>query len=158
VTRVKAAAPISITSPNRETDPKLRFYVIFTDLEATKAALRTATHLARGLNARLVLLVAKVVPYPLPLEAPPVSSAFTAGVLSQLAAEQEADVTVRVYLCRDRDATIRDALAPGSLVIMGCRKQWWPNRTPLLARLLKRDGNEVILVGISPTQPSCIAI
>ena len=154
--RVKAAEPISITSPAREKDPNLQLYVVFTDLEATKAALKTASHLARDLNARLVLLVAKVVPYPLPLEAPPVSGAFTAGVLSQLAAEQEADVTVRVYLCRDRDATIRHALGPGSLVVIGRQKRWWPNGTPLLARLLKRDGLEVILAGISRIQPTRI--
>jgi hypothetical protein len=156
VARVKAVAPISITSPAREKDPNLQLYVVFTDLEATKAALKAASHLARDLNARLVLLVAKVVSYPLPLEAPPVSNAFTAGVLSQLAAEQEVDVTARVYLCRDRDATIRHALGPGSLVVMGCWKRWWRNRTPLLARLLKRDGNEVILVDISCIQPACI--
>ena len=70
--------------------------------------------------------------------------------------EQEADVTARVYLCRDRDVTIRHALGPGSLVVMGFRKRWWLNRTPPLARLLKRDGNEVILVGISRFQPACI--
>src|SRR5205809_2942825 len=121
-----------------------------------QAALETASHLARDLSARLVLLFAKLVPYPLPLEAPPVSSAFTAGVLSQLAVEQEADVPARVYLCRDRDVTIRHALGPGSLVVMGFRKRWWLNRTPPLARLLKRDGNEVILVGISRFQPAGI--
>ena len=154
--RVNAVTTISITSPAREKDPNLQLYVPFTDLEATKAALETASHLARDLSARLVLLFAKLVPYPLPLEAPPVSSAFTAGVLSQLAVEQEADVPARVYLCRDRDVTIRHALGPGSLVVMGFRKRWWLNRTPPLARLLKRDGNEVILVGISRFQPACI--
>jgi len=154
VARVKAVTPI--TSPAREKNPNLQVYVVFTDLEATKAALEAASHLARDLSARLVLLFAKVVLYPLPLEAPPVASAFTAGVLSQLAAEQEADVTARVYLGRDHDETIRRALGPGSLVVMGCRKRWWPNRTPHLARLLKQDGNEVILVGISRSQPACI--
>ena len=153
---VKAAEPISITSPAREKDPNLQLYVVFTDLEATRAALKTACHLARDLDARLVLLVAKVVPYPLPLEAPLVSGAFTARVLSQLAAEQEADVTVRVYLCRDRDETIRQALGPGSLVVIGRQKRWWPNRTRALARLLKREGYQVILAGISRIQPAAV--
>ena len=135
VARVKAVTPI--TSPAREKNP-------------------TAQVACQVTGGWLVLLFAKVVPYPLPLEAPPVASAFTAGVLSQLAAEQEADVTARVYLGRDHDETIRRALGPGSLVVMGCRKRWWPNRTPHLARLLKQDGNEVILVGISRSQPACI--
>lgn len=154
---VKSAEPISLTSPAREKDPNLQLYVVFTDLEATRAALKTACNLIRDLNARLVLLVAKVVPYPLPLEAPPVSGAFTARVLSQLAAEQETEVTVRIYLCRDRNGTIRDALGPGSLVVIGRRKRWWPDGTRALARLLKREGHEVILAGISRTQPARIA-
>jgi hypothetical protein len=156
VSSVKAAEPISITSPARETDLNLQLYVVFTDLEATRAALKTACHLIRDLNARLVLLFAKVVPYPLPLEAPLVSGAFTARVLAQLAAEQETDVTVRVYLCRDRDETIRHALAPGSLVVIGRRKRWWPNGTPALARLLKRDGHQVIVAGTSRIQAARI--
>jgi len=147
VARVKAVTPVSIASPARDKDSNLPLYVVFTDIEATKAAFQAASHLARDLNARLVLLLAKVVPYPLPIEAPPVCNAFTVSVLSQLAADQDADVTARVYLCRDRDATIRHALRPGSLVVMGCLKRGWPNRTPPLARLLKQDGNDVILVG-----------
>ena len=77
--RVNAVTTISITSPAREKNPNLQVYVVFTDLEATKAALEAASHLARDLSGWLVLLFAKVVPYPLPLEAPPVASAFTAG-------------------------------------------------------------------------------
>jgi hypothetical protein len=157
VSSVKAAEPVSNNSPAPEKDPDLHLYVVFTDLEATRAALKTACHLIRDLNARLVLLVAKVVQYPLPLEAPPVSSAFTARVLSQLAAEQETDVTVRVYLCRDRDATIAHALGPGSLVVIGRGRRWWPDGTRALARLLKREGHQVILAGISRIQPARIA-
>jgi hypothetical protein len=128
--------------------------VVFNDLEATKAALKTANDLAHDLNARLVLLVAKTVPYPLPLEAPAVSGQFTDRVLSQLAAEQEADITVRVYLCRDGHATIRRALGPGSLVLIGRQRRWWPIGAPRLARLLRRDGHTVILAGTSRIQPA----
>lgn len=156
VSGVKTAKPISTWSPARENDPNLQLYVVFTDLDATRAALNTACRLIRDLNARLILLVAKVVPYPLPLEAPLVSDAFTARVLSQLAAEQETDMTVRVYLCRDRDETIRRALEPGSLVVIGRRKRWWPNGTRALARQLQRDGHEVIVAGITRIQPARI--
>jgi hypothetical protein len=147
VPRVKAVTPVSIASPARDKDPNLQLYVVFTDTEATGPAFKAARDLARDLNGRIVLLFAQVVPYPLPLEAPPVSAAFTTSILSQLTTGQDADVTARVYLCRDRDATIRRAVRPGSLVVMGRRKRWWPHRTSTLARLLKQDGNEVILVG-----------
>lgn len=123
--------------------------MVFTDLGATKVALKAAIELAHDLNAELILLVAKVVPWPLPLEAPPVSGEFTERVLSELVGEQEADITARVYLCRDRGPTIRHILEPGSLVVIGGRKRWWRCRTPPLARILERDGHAVILAGTS---------
>ncbi|MEP6960730.1 MAG: hypothetical protein ABI995_01535 [Acidobacteriota bacterium] len=143
--KIKAAEPISIACPEGGNGPYLPLYVIFTDIPATKAALQNATRLARDLQARLIVVAAQVVPYPLPLDEPPVSGAFTARVLSQLAAEQEADVEVRVYQCRDRNVAIRKAIKPESLVMIGSSKRWWPNRTTFLARLLKRDGHRVIL-------------
>src|SRR5437763_7834994 len=97
---VKAAEPVSTTSAALESDPHLNLYVVFTQPQATRAALLTASRMARDLNARVVLLVAKTVPFPLPLDAPPVSQAFTDRLLSQLAAAQDAEVTVLVYLCR----------------------------------------------------------
>lgn len=145
MSRVKAGEPIFLSAPP-ERDRNLQIYVVFTGIKATRAALETARRHARDLEARLVLLVAKVVPYPLPLDSPPVSNAFTEGVLSQLAAGQAGDITVRVYLCRDREDTIRKALGPGSLVVIGRRKPWWPAPMPLLGRLLKRDGHRVVLV------------
>ena len=38
--------------------------------------------------------------------------------------------------------------APDALVAIGTQKLWWPNRDKMLARLLKRDGHNVILVDI----------
>lgn len=130
--------------------------MVFTEIEATKVALKTAIDLARDLNARVVLLVAKIVPWPLPLEAPPVSSEFTEHILSEFAGELQADIAARVYLCRDRDSTLRHALEPGSLVMIGGNKRWWTYRTPHLARLLKRDGHEVILAGLT-SRPARVA-
>ena len=144
--RVKAGEPISITSPARERDPNLRLYVVFTDVDATRVAIRAAARRAGDLNARLVVLLAKVVPFPLPLNSPPVSHSFTDGVLSELVREQPAEITAQVYLCRDRNRTIRNALEPGSLVVIGRRRSWWPTSTLLLRKLLKRDGHQVVLV------------
>jgi hypothetical protein len=153
VRKVKDVEPVSFTPPVGETHRDFQVYVVFTDLGTTKVALKTAIDLARDLNARVVLLVAKVVPWQLPLEAPPVSGEFTERVLSQLTREEEAAVTARVYLCRDRDLTIRSVLKPGSLVVIGSSKRCWPYWTPPLAPLLKRDGHDVILAGIN-TQPT----
>jgi len=53
-------------------ESKLSVDVVFTSIEPTLAALKKAGALAGGLNARITLLVAQIVPYPLPLESPPV--------------------------------------------------------------------------------------
>jgi hypothetical protein len=108
--------------------------------------------MARGLGARITLMVARVVPYPLPLAEPDVPVEFTERLLESLAVAVE-DTTVEIYLCRDRNETIRRALPPDSLVILGARKwRWWPSWLPSrdsqLARLLRQDGRRVLVVTV----------
>ena len=110
-------------------DRQLDLKVVFTDLPKTGAALATARSMARGLGARITLIVAQVVPYPLPLAEPAVAAEFTERMLESIAWEKDvADTTIEIYLCRDRNETIRRALPPDSLVIVGARKwRWWPS-------------------------------
>ena len=98
-------------------DRRLDLKVIFTDLPKTAAALAAARTMAQGLGARITLMVAQVVPYPLPLTAPDVPVEFTERILESIAYEMDdADTTVEIYLCRDRNEAIRSALPPDSLV------------------------------------------
>ena len=125
---------------------RLDLQVIFTDLPKTAAALAKARSMARGLGARITLMVAQVVPYPLPLAAPDVPVEFTERALESLAIE---DTTVEIYLCRDRNEAIRRALPPDSVVIVGARKfRWWPSRESRLARMLRHDGRRVLVVPV----------
>jgi hypothetical protein len=149
MTCVRAAERLSIAPPPHERGPDLQLYVIFTDLPATNLALQAANQLALDLNARVTLLVAQVVPYPLPQECPPVSIEFTEQVLSRLLGDKEVETAVHVYLCRDRNETIRQALGPDSIVVIGGRKRWWRNGEKTLARLLRRDGHRVIVFDIN---------
>jgi hypothetical protein len=133
-----------------ESDRKLDLQVIFTDLPKTAAALAKARSMARGLGARITLMVAQVVPYPLPLAAPDVPVEFTERMLEHLA---ELNTAVEIYLCRDRNETIRRAVSPDSLVIVGARRRrWWtswlPSRDRSLAKLLRHDGRRVLVVTI----------
>jgi hypothetical protein len=121
--------------------PRLDLKVIFTDLPKTAAALAAARAMARGLSAHITLLAAQVVPYPLPLAAPDVPVEFTARLLQSIAVE---DTTVEIHLCRDRNETIRRALAPDSVAIIGARK--W--RDWRLTRLLRDDGRRVLVVTV----------
>lgn len=131
-------------------DRKLDLKVIFTDLPKTAAALAAARAMARGLGARITLMVAQVVPYPLPLAAPDVPVEFSERLLEPLAAE---DTAIEILLCRDREETLRRAVPPDSLVIVGARKlRWWtcwlPSRERSLAKLLRQDGRRVLVVTI----------
>lgn len=139
-------------------DPKLDLKVIFTDLPKTAAALAAARTMAHGLGARITLMVAQVVPYPLPLAAPDVPVEFTERMLESIACEKDdakngASTTIEIYLCRDRNETLRRAVPPDSLVIVGARKwRWWPSWLPSregqLTRLLRRDGRRVLVVTV----------
>ena len=124
--------------------PKLNVHVVFTNAEGTRTALRVAGKLARDLGARITVLVARVVPYPLPLERPPVAIEFTEQALLRMVSEEEVETAIEVRLCRDSEETIREALAPESVVVMSGRRRWWPIRERMLAWRLRRDGHHVI--------------
>jgi hypothetical protein len=140
VVSATTATPIFIDSPAQ---PRGRdshhIYVIFTDTARTKTALLAAARLARGLGLPLELLTAQIVPYPLPLNEPPVSIDFVARAMSRLVADLEADISVRILLCRDADETLRNAVRPDALVVIGGGR-------PKLTRLLQSDGRRLIVI------------
>jgi hypothetical protein len=143
--KYRSLPPAGPSDDGRELDIK----VIFTDLTQTAAALTTARNMARGLRARITLMVAQVVPYPLPLSAPDVPLEFTERMLESIArAHDDADTTVEIYLCRDRVEAIRGALNRDSVVIVGARKRrWWlPSFDSQLTRILRQDGRRVLVV------------
>jgi len=62
-----------------------------------------------------------------------------------IAGESPVETTVRLYLCRDSVETVKSALSPRSVVVVGGRKGWWRStREKRLARKLRRAGHEVI--------------
>jgi hypothetical protein len=98
---------------------RLNIAVIFTSIESTLSALRRAGALANRPHACITLVVTQVVPYPLPLNRPPVSPDFRERHFRVLAEESAVETTVRIYLCRDRVETLRKVLKPHSLVVIG---------------------------------------
>ena len=136
------------TSSNGST---LDLKVIFTDARKTAAALATARTMARNLGARITLLAAQVVPYPLPLTEPDVPVEFTEHLLESIAVDiaSDEDTTIEIYLCRDRCQAIREALPADSVVIVGAQKRrWWPSWERNLAGTLRQDGLKVLVVAV----------
>ena len=61
-----------------------------------------------------------------------------------MASKSSVETSVHIYLCRDRFETLASVLKPGSIVVLGGRKRWWPTKDERLARQLRRAGYEVI--------------
>ena len=127
-----------------ETEQKLNIAVVFTSVESTLAALKEAGNLANSLGARIKLVVPQVVPHPLLLETPPVLVEFNENRFRVMASESPVETSVHIYLCRDRFETLTSVLKPGSIVVVGGRKRWWPTKDEVLARQLRRAGYEVL--------------
>ena len=125
-------------------DARLDVAVVFTSADATIVALKRAGTLADSLNARVLLMVPQVVPFPLPLDSPPVLIDFNEKRFREIASASPIETAVRIYLCRDSFEALTAALKPPSLVVVGGRKRWWPTAEEILARKLRRAGHEVV--------------
>ena len=127
-------------------EAKLDIAVVFTSVDSTLAALRRAGVLASSLGARITLVVPHVVPYPAPLESPPVLREWNERRFRVIAGESPVETAVHIYLCRDRTDALQSVLRPRSIVVLGTRKRWWSTSEARLARDLRRMAHQVILV------------
>src|ERR1019366_7440567 len=89
-----------------EVGQRLNIAVVFTSVDSTLAALQAAGNLANSLGARITLVVPQIVPYPLPLETPPVLVEFNEKRFRVMASESPVETSVQIYLCRDRFETL----------------------------------------------------
>jgi len=131
--------------------PSLRVTVVATNDRGTLAALRTAGKLAANLGARIALVKAQLVPFQFPLDKPPVSTDFLQRQLHGLVCEagiEGEEMTIQLWLCRDRNESLRKILRAHSLVVIGGRKRWWSRREKTLERYLSRLGHQVVFVDL----------
>jgi hypothetical protein len=71
---------------------------------------------------------------------------FNKRRLINIASESPVETTVHLYLCRWRLETLASVLKPGSVVVIGGRKRWWPTWEKSLARKLQTAGFIVIFL------------
>lgn len=145
--------PPSLGGKGTEGRPPGRFEVnvIFTDPQATVAALKAAGSLARDLGACIRVRAAISVPYTLPLDNPPVSVPFTERLLFDLVCrfgQSDVEPSIDLYLCRDQVETLLRVLKPNSLLVIGGRKHRWPTAERRMANALRSKGHRVVFVGL----------
>jgi hypothetical protein len=129
-----------------KTKSKVEIAVIFTSFDLTQEAIKSASVMAMRVGARVAVVAAQVVPYPLPLDKPPVPYGFIFRRFEALVEQFPMKTEFRVFLCRDQLQCLKSLHSTGSPIVMCIRKSFWPTRDKRLARKLRRAGHEVTLV------------
>lgn len=127
-------------------EPETAVYVIFTSINWTLKALEKAREISRPFGVNIVVVIVQVVPFPLPLDKPPVPMEFVTRCFEKKVEEFPEEIKISAYLCRDPMVALKRVLNRRDPVVMGVRKTIWPTRDKRLAGQLKRAGYGIILV------------
>ena len=147
--KLPAHVPVSANPEATSASGQLEVALLFTSPEETVSALERTAALLRGLNARINLVAVQTVPYRLALNNPPVSIPFNEQRLQEIASESPIETAANLYLCRCPFETLTSVLKPGSVLIIGTRKKWWPSREWRLARKLASTGFRILLLEVN---------
>lgn len=121
---------------------ELDLVIPFTTPTLTRAAIRAAEQLGKGLTASIRLIQLQLVPYQ--VEMCPVDIGFLQQQLS--AYESSLPLQALLLLTRETDAELLHALRPESIVVLACPKSLFPSSTENLARKVRRAGYKVVIV------------
>jgi hypothetical protein len=120
--------------------------VIFIRTASTLQCLRKVAALAGGLNARIRLIVPRIVPYALPLDRPAVSADYERRRFRALAGIAGIEMRIEILYGREAEHIVAQALEPHSLVLVGGWRRWWPSRARRYRKQLESAGHRVIFV------------
>jgi len=119
----------------------------YTTPELTRAALRHAG-VCSDLDVHVALVDVQVVPFPCPLDQPPISKEFSQLRLQQLLKESRLPGQASVLYTRDWLDAFGKLLEPKSLVILATKKRWWATPEEKLAHTLAKAGHHVMLLPV----------
>ena len=118
----------------------------YTTPQLTREALRYAGVCTDALDVHIHLIDVHTVPFPCPMECPPVSKEHSERRLLELAQQSRLPGRAHVVYSRDQFEGFLGALPPKSLVVIATKKRWWPTRETKLARFLTQAHHEVMLL------------
>jgi hypothetical protein len=121
-------------------------FVIYTAAKWTMKALEKADQMMQPVGGHIEIIALQVVPYPLPLDRPPVRFEFMIRHLEELVAWIPDQTNINAFLCREPVEALKQILSFNSPVVIGAKKRWWPTREKRLAGKLRRAGYQAILV------------
>jgi hypothetical protein len=121
-------------------------YVVHTTPDDTLAAIEVAKDFAKAFGVSTTVVHFRTVPYVLPVEAPTGISPLETNAFIERLRQEDLNVRVRVYLCRNERRTMPFAFRKRSLIVIAGRPSWWPTRSERLRRTLETAGHLVVFV------------
>jgi hypothetical protein len=133
--------------PSDVTTGVLWVVIPYTTPELTRAALRHAG-VCTDLHVHVSLVDIHLVPFPCPLDQPPIDKKCSEQRLRDLLGQSGLPGRTDVLYARDWLEGFRRVLDPQSLVILAAKKRWWRTREDKLARALLKAGHQVMLLHV----------
>jgi hypothetical protein len=124
--------------------PRLSVVLPHTEIALTALALREAVRLARGLNARVIVLAIRIIPFPQDLD--PTRGCPDLSDLMALAESTGEPVAISVVYARNWESACEHVLSRDSVVVIAVRKGWFRTREERMAAWLARCGHNVTTV------------
>jgi len=124
--------------PESEFCGEFEVVVIYTRIRATLCAMKTAGRLAAGLGARIRIIVPQCQTWP-------DQRGEAERHFRTIVRDRKIETQLEVRPCTDRCRMLQQALAPGSIVVLGGACRRWPTCESRLARKLREAGHDVLL-------------
>jgi hypothetical protein len=130
--------------PESEFSGDFEVVVIFTGIRTTLCAMKTAGRLAAGLGARIRIIVPQV-PNRMTYQCRSDGNGALERQFRTIVGGRKIETQLEVCPCSNRWQMLQEALAPGSIVVLGSACRRWPTFESRLARKLREAGHDVLL-------------